>query len=124
MTTTVPHLKFCVRKPFSRIVFTALSLYLISTTAQAQGNHHIHVNGVLMSPAQVTALEQLFGQHIPNGRYWYNPYTDEWGVGDFPSAETGDNYQQATDTTSRNSPYWEDRMSSYGIDVPSTVIYP
>jgi hypothetical protein len=51
---------------------------LLSHSAMAF-QRYVIVNGEQMTASQLTLLDQLHGEYIPNGRYWLNYNTGEWG---------------------------------------------
>ena len=70
-------------KPIA-INFTVCSLMLLfAYSAQAQLGYqdfrHIHINGVHVDDAQILNLDATLGYEVPNGFYWVNDNTGEWG---------------------------------------------
>jgi hypothetical protein len=60
-----------------------LSTLLFSSSAYSQLGYqnfrHIHINGTHMSETQIVNLEQSLGYGVPNGFYWLNETSGEWG---------------------------------------------
>ena len=56
---------------------------LISSAAHPQLGYqdfrHIHINGTHLDEAQIVALDQAMGYGVPNGFYWLNQETGQWG---------------------------------------------
>ena len=44
-----------------------------------QNFRHIHINGVHLSDQEILGLDQTLGYTVPNGFYWLNTETGEWG---------------------------------------------
>ncbi len=62
----------------------AFALFLIATLASqtllANEDRHIHLNGEHLEAADIQVMDQLWGQAVPDGFYWLNPQTGEWGL--------------------------------------------
>ena len=56
---------------------------LFSLAAQAELGYeeyrHIHINGSHLEDSQILALDKMLGYEVPNGFYWINESTGEWG---------------------------------------------
>ncbi len=69
---------------FVMISFNTLTLFLLfsfGVLAQLgyQDFRHIHINGVHLSDAQILNLDKTLNYEVPNGFYWVNDNTGEWG---------------------------------------------
>ena len=63
-----------------RTVKIVALLILILSGVSAEAYHRfVVVNGVLMTPQQLQYLDLVAGEPVPDGRYWLNTYTGEWG---------------------------------------------
>ena len=40
---------------------------------------YVFVNGLRMNQVELAFLDAAQGEYIPNGRYWLNVYTGQWG---------------------------------------------
>lgn len=66
------------------IFFVVLVIGSLSQSTLAF-QRYVIVNGEPMAASQLTLLDQLHGEYIPNGRYWLNYNTGEWGYEDGPA---------------------------------------
>jgi hypothetical protein len=105
-----------MREIFKLILVFASSI-LFTENVIAEENPEIYINGQLLTQEQAQLVELLEGAPVPSGRYWIDETTGSWGYGDYPT-------NQDANSSPENKEYFEDRMESYGISVPSTVIYP
>lgn len=58
------------------LVVLSLSFFAITSNAQER---HIHLNGIHLEPQQIQAMDQVFEQRVPDGFYWINDNTGQWG---------------------------------------------
>ena len=63
----------------SYLFLGAIAISLTPMNAQAQANRFIVLNGVRLNPYQISQMDQANCTYVPNGRYWFNPYTNQWG---------------------------------------------
>lgn len=61
------------------ITLLFLVTYQPSLLAVEQSERHIHVNGEHLDSQNIALLDQLTGNQTPNGYYWINMQTGEWG---------------------------------------------
>ena len=61
------------------IAFAIVLVGLTSIQIQAQ-ERHIHVNGEHLEAEDIQLLDQINGAIVPNGFYWINMETGEWGM--------------------------------------------
>lgn len=61
------------------IAFAMVFMALMSLPIHAQ-ERHIHVNGEHLEATDIQLLDQLNGGIVPNGFYWINFETGEWGM--------------------------------------------
>jgi hypothetical protein len=62
----------------------SLHLFLLAAAItllplSALADRYVVVNGQRLSEAQTETLDRFLGGPVPNGRYWFNPYTGIWG---------------------------------------------
>lgn len=58
-----------------------LSLLLtLSLSAYSDYVRHIHINGEHLDDANILVADAIFGYTVPNGFYWLNFDTGEWGM--------------------------------------------
>jgi hypothetical protein len=100
-----------------KLILILTSSILFTQNVIAEDNPEIYINSQLLTQEQALTFEQLVGAPVPSGRYWLDATTGLWGYGDYPA-------NQDASSTPEKKEYFEDRMESYGISVPSTVIYP
>ena len=70
------------------LIFAAAIFTLVfALTGHAKAYHSVYVtmNGVPIAPHEIPILEQLFGMHLENGHYWFNPASGMWGVAGGPA---------------------------------------
>ncbi|CAG7857189.1 hypothetical protein MCAMS1_01926 [biofilm metagenome] len=85
----------------------------------AQDNQEIFLNGERLTQDEIVFFEQLAGMHLPDGSYWVDYNTGEWGSVDNSLSN------ESTAPTMKDNRYFEDRMfEDYGVTMPSTVVYP
>ena len=59
---------------------------MCATSAWAETQYEsVYVNGIELNGFQVFALERATGKVIPNGNYWYEMASDNWGYVGGPS---------------------------------------
>ena len=56
-----------------------LILGLIIATSQAWAERYINVNGEQLDEQTALMMDSLFGYSVPDGFYWLNTQTGEWG---------------------------------------------
>jgi hypothetical protein len=110
------------RIPNLKLLFLIISL--MGGNAASQDIQEVFLNGERLTQNETAMFEQLAGTHVPSGHYWVDVTTGLWGYGDSPSADALNIPEQSTNNASEEKEYFEDRIESYGISVPSTVIYP
>ena len=104
-------------KEILKLILMLTSGILFTQNVIAEDDREIYINSQLLTYEQALSFEQLVGAPVPSGRYWIDETTGSWGYGDYPANQDANNSPE-------NKEYFEDRMESYGISVPSTVIYP
>ena len=65
-------------------VAVALTVVFSSSYSQAQ-QRFVVINGELLSPEQLTVLDQLVGGYAPNGAYWVDTNSGIWGYAGDPT---------------------------------------
>ncbi len=62
-------------------VFVLFFLFTLSAQAQLgyQDFRHIHINGIHLTDTQILYIDKTLGYEVPNGFYWVNDNTGEWG---------------------------------------------
>jgi hypothetical protein len=65
-------------RQFFRVSLLAVVLGMASGNTLAY-DRHVYVNGARMNPVELAFLDAAHGEYIPNGRYWLNVYTGQWG---------------------------------------------
>jgi len=73
---------------------------------------HIHLNGSHLDDSQILNLDRLLGYEVPNGFYWVNDATGEWGyqgsdevLGSVYPADTSGGYGQQPSQSGSSRPY-------------------
>ena len=63
------------------LTFFLLLAFASNVNAQLgyQNFRHIHVNGNHLDDQEIVNLDQSLGYQVPNGFYWLNADTGEWG---------------------------------------------
>ena len=57
-----------------------VALVAIGGVTFAEQARHIHVNGECLDEESFILVDQLFGTKVPDGFYWINFNTGEWGL--------------------------------------------
>ena len=57
-----------------------VALCAVSFNVLAQDGRHIHVNGECLDQHNIQLADQLFQTQVPDGFYWINFETGEWGI--------------------------------------------
>jgi len=52
---------------------------LVVSSAQAQEQRHIHLNGEHLTNTGISLLDKVSGNIVNNGNYWLNLQTGQWG---------------------------------------------
>ena len=63
----------------SCFTLSAIALSLTPFAAQAQTNRFIVLNGMRLNQYQINQMDRANCTYVPDGRYWFNPYTNQWG---------------------------------------------
>jgi len=89
-----------------KILFIVFFLGFINLSAMAY-QRYVVVNGALMNPTQLAFLDGMHGEYIPDGRYWLNLNTGEWGYEGGPAQGVlgGDDYSGSTISTGCNGQF-------------------
>ena len=66
------------------VLLVGLSVFAIHGFSEER---HIHLNGQHLEANQIVIMDQLFGQMVPNGYYWINENTGQWGYEGNPNAQ-------------------------------------
>ena len=68
-------------------------LVLFSFLSPAYAERYVVVNGHRLSIPEIQYLEQLHCGPVPNGKYWINLRTGQWGYAGnpWPQGQVGDN---------------------------------
>ncbi len=66
------------------LVVLATSVLTLGLSQVAHAQRFVVVNGTVMSPAALAALDQAACQVVPNGSYWLNTSTGVWGYAGNP----------------------------------------
>jgi hypothetical protein len=67
-------------------LFTVCVTTLFSQLALAGGARSVIINGQPLDSRTIAALEMAYRVAIPNGSYWYDPYSGLWGRAGGPTA--------------------------------------
>lgn len=54
-------------------------LFIFFSNQAVAYDRYVVVNGSLVSTGELVLLDMLHGEYIPNGRYWLNLNTGQWG---------------------------------------------
>lgn len=74
------NLRGCRNALVGILILGTLLMCAPSAFAQDETSYeNVNVNGIVLNGFEVFALEQATGQDIPNGNYWYDMETDQWG---------------------------------------------
>ncbi|MCB1926587.1 MAG: hypothetical protein KDH17_00995 [Rhodocyclaceae bacterium] len=63
----------------SATILASALLSLAASTAQAQFQRNVYVNGQHLNAAQLAVLQQMHCAWIPDGAYWINTRSGAWG---------------------------------------------
>lgn len=70
----------CKQSALQVLILGAFLVCTSSAFAQDETSYeNVNVNGIVLNGFEVFALEQATGLDIPNGNYWYDMATDQWG---------------------------------------------
>lgn len=64
----------------ARPLFVPLLVLMLCSCATLETPRNVYVNGERQNALGVALLDQKAGRPLPDGRYWYNPVTGEFGV--------------------------------------------
>lgn len=64
----------------TRPLFVPLLMLMLCSCAMLETPRNVYVNGERQNALGVALLDQKAGGPLPDGRYWYNPVTGEFGV--------------------------------------------
>ena len=60
-------------------IFILITFVFFSLAKAQQDERHIHVNGEHLDATSIAVMDLLFGEKVPNGFYWINENTGQWG---------------------------------------------
>src|SRR5262249_9246844 len=69
-----------------RVFLVAIVAALVTQLAIAGGGRSVIINGQALDAQTISALEMAYRTAIPNGYYWYDPYSGLWGRAGGPAA--------------------------------------
>lgn len=73
-------------KRLCRFLAVAVVLATLGLAPESSAQQRtVVVNGVVLSPQQLYALDQMAGGFVPNGNYWLDPNTGLWGYAGNPT---------------------------------------
>jgi hypothetical protein len=94
----------------------ALCCFFTVTLIAGVGNafqRYVVVNGQLMAGLPLLQLDAMAGEVIPNGRYWLNAYTGEWGYEGGPAQGIIGQNNQRGGAQSRSGGFFEDDVADF-----------
>ena len=65
--------------PYKTLILLTICLALLTGSAMAEQQRHIHINGEHLNEQMITRLDALVGNKVDDGYYWLNLQTGQWG---------------------------------------------
>jgi len=62
------------------LILTSLSAVMLASCASLQTFRNVYVNGDKQNALGLAAFDVQTGMTVPDGRYWMNPVSGDWGV--------------------------------------------